>query len=55
LSAGDFSLTGLGNCFSSSTLLKKSFGMLRGPQHERKTINDRTKRPFVLSPVEGLR
>jgi hypothetical protein len=29
--------------------------MLRGPQHERKIMNDIKSPPFVLSYVEGLR
>jgi len=34
---------------------EKRFGMLRGPQHERKIRNDIQTSPFVLSTVEGLR
>jgi hypothetical protein len=34
---------------------EKRFGMLRGPQHERKIPNYIKTPPFVLSTVEGLR
>ncbi len=34
---------------------EKRFGMLRGPQHERKIPNDIKTPPFVLSTAEGLR
>jgi hypothetical protein len=33
--------------------LRRQFGMLRGPQHERKIVKEAGS-PFVLSPVEGF-